>query len=124
VTLGLLLLGLLLPARPALAEASPSLGWDLNVASPADGADDRDLPCRANPYALHGRGCPDPLNLHPERYGEHMNILDQLLVLADRYKDMNLQTKVSSNAQLRFTVGLVNVYEQEAQARLSFRIRF
>ena len=45
-------------------------------------------------------------------------------MVADHYKDMNLQTNVRSNAQLKFTMGLVNLYEQEAQARLSLRIQF
>jgi hypothetical protein len=100
------------------------MAWDLNVASPAEGAQGLEDGCRANPYALYGRGCPDQLNPHPERYADHLNILDQLLVVADHYKDMNLQTNVRSNAQLKFTMGLVNLYEQEAQARLSLRIQF
>jgi hypothetical protein len=121
----ILTLGLLVLARPGWAESLPlPMAWDLNVASPADDAAGGGELCRANPYALYGRGCPDQLNPHPERYGEHLNILDQLLVIADHYKDMNLQAKVRSNAQLKFTMGLVNLYEQEAQARLSLRIQF
>jgi hypothetical protein len=119
----ILALALLSVARPAWAESGLALGWDLSVAPPADGTQGGDA-CRDNPYALYGRGCPDQLNPHPERYGEHLNILDQLLVVADHYKDMNLQTEVRSNAQLKFTMGLVNLYEQEAQARLSLRIQF
>jgi hypothetical protein len=120
----ILTLGLLLLARPAWAEPSLALGWDLSVASPADGTQGGGDACRANPYALYGRGCPDQLNPRPERYGDHLNILDQLLVVAYRYKDMNLQTNVRSNAQLKFTMGLFNLYQQEAKARLSLRIQF
>jgi hypothetical protein len=120
----ILTMGLLLVARPAWAEPSLALGWDLSIGSPVDGTQGGGDICRDNPYALYGRGCPDQLNPHPERYGDHLNILDQLLVVANHYKDMNLQTKVRSNAQLKFTMGLVNLYEQEAQARLSLKIQF
>jgi hypothetical protein len=37
---------------------------------------------------------------------------------------MNLERQIRPSTQLKFTVGLVNVYEQEAQARLQLRIRF
>jgi hypothetical protein len=120
----ILALGLLLLARPALAESGPSFALDLRLASPGDELEPTDGICRDNPYALYQRGCPDQLNAHPERYGERMNILDQLLVLADRYKDMNLERQIRPSTQLKFTMGLVNLYEQEAQARLALRIRF
>ena len=120
----ILALGLLFLARPALAEPSLSFGWDLRVTPESTGAEADNGVCRANPYALYRRGCPDELNAHPERYAEHINILDQLLLLADHYKDMNLERHIRPNTELKLTVGLVNVYEQEAQARLSLRIRF
>ncbi len=122
--LSILALSLLLLARPALAETGLSSGWDLSVAPAGDEAEATSGVCRANPYALYRRGCPDELNVHPERYAEHINILDQLLLLADHYKDMNLERHIRPNTELKFTVGLVNLYEQEAQARLSLRIRF
>jgi hypothetical protein len=111
-------------ARPALAESGPSFAWDLSIAPLSDEIGPSDGNCRDNPYALYQRGCPDQLNAHPERYGERMNILDQLLLLADRYKDMNLERQIRPSTQLKFTMGLVNLYEQEAQARLALRIRF
>ena len=113
---------LLLSARPALAGPSLSVGWDLRVA-PA-GNEVADDGCRANPYALYQRGCPDQLNDRPKPYGEHLNILDQLLVAANHYKDMNLERTVRSSAQLKLTVGLVDLYQEEAKARLSLRIPF
>ncbi len=119
----ILTLSLLLLARPALAEPSLAFGWDLTVAPAGTGAEVTD-DCRVNPYAPYRRGCPDQLNARPDRYGEHLNILDQLLLLANRYKDMNLERNVRPNAQLKFNLGLVDLYEQEAKARLSLRIQF
>ena len=122
--LSILALSLLLLARPALAEPAVAFAWDLRVTPPSEPTEGSDQTCRANPYAFYQRGCPDQLNASPERYGDHLNILDQLLVLADHYKDMNLERQIRPSAQLKFTMGLVNVYEQEAQARLQLRIRF
>ena len=115
---------LLLLAPPAYAEPSQSFAWDLSVGPESAPSEYADGPCRANPYALYRRGCPDELNPGPERSPERLSTLDQLLLLADHYKDMNLERNIRPNAKLKFTVGLVNLYEQEAQTRLSFRIRF
>ena len=122
--LSILVSSLLLLARPALAEPGLAFAWDLRVTPPSQETESGDQTCRANPYALYQRGCPDPLSVGQERQAEHLNILDQLLLLADRYKDMNLERQIRPSTQLKVTMGLVNVYEQEAQARLSLRIRF
>ena len=120
----ILTMTLLLSAGPALAEPNLSVGWDLRVAPAGNDADITDDGCRANPYALYQQGCPDQLNARPQPYGEHLNILDQLLVTANHYKDMNLERTVRSSAQLKLTVGLLDMYQQEAKARLSLRIPF
>ena len=44
--------------------------------------------------------------------------------MANHYKDMNLERKVRPNAELKLTVGLMNLYQEEAKARLSLRIQF
>ena len=46
------------------------------------------------------------------------------MLLADRYKGLNLDTDVHPSTKLKFTVGLVNLYEQEAQARLTLKFQF
>ncbi len=117
-------MSLSLLAWPALAQPSPAMGWDLRVAPAGHEADITDDDCRVNPYALYQRGCPDQLNARPQPYGEHLNILDQLLIVANHYKDMNLERKVRPNAELKLTVGLMNLYQEEAKARLSLRIQF
>jgi hypothetical protein len=122
--LHILALTLLLLAQPALGEPAQTFAWDLSVAPATDDAGNGEQPCRDNPYALYHRGCPDQLNPRPERFAEHLNILDQLLLLADRYKDVNLEDDIRPNAKLKFTMGLLNLYEQEAKARLELRIRF
>jgi len=117
-------LSLLLLAWPALAEPAQTVALDLSLAPETDDAGNGGQPCRANPYALYHRGCPDQLNPRPERFGEHLNILDQLLLLVDRYKDVKLEDDIRPNAKLKFTMSLLNLYEQEAKARLELRIRF
>jgi hypothetical protein len=118
-------LSLLVLAWPALAESSPSFGWDLSLAPPTSEAEIADEPCRANPYALYRRGCPDELNIGLERSdSQRVSALDQFLLFVDRHKSLALDTDLRPNTKLKFTVGLVNLYEQEAQARLSLRIRF
>jgi hypothetical protein len=120
----ILALCLLLLARSAFAESSPAPTLDLRITPETDDAELADGPCHSNPHAVYQPGCPDQLNDHAGRYGPHLNILDQLLLLADRYKDVNLQSDIRSNAKLKFTMGLIDLYEEEAKARLELRIRF
>lgn len=115
----------LLLASPALAEPSPSFAWDLNISPATTGAGVAGELCRANPYALYRRGCPDEFNLGPERSdSQRLSALDQFVLFVDHHKSLALDTSLHGNAKLKFTVGLVNVYEQEAEARLSLRIPF
>ena len=117
----LLAVGLTLWARPAAAEGNLSFAWDLSVA-PESGISDGG--CRAGPEAAGRSGCPNALNPGRERSREFQSSLDQLLLLADRYKSLNLDSGEQRATQLKFTLGLVNVYEQEAQARLALKFRF
>lgn len=120
----IVMLGLLLCARPALAESPASLVWNLDVA-PAVGVSTAD-PCRANPYALYHRGCSDDeLNVSLEASDQpRLSTLDRMVLFLDRHKDLNLDTNLHSSTKLKFTVGLANLYTQEAHARITLRIRF
>jgi hypothetical protein len=121
----ILALSLLLLARPALAESNQAFAWDLSLGSTTTGADIADETCRANPYALYRRGCPDELNIGLERSdSQRVSTLDRVLLFIDQHKSLALDTDLRPNAKLKFSVGLVNLYEQEALARLSLRIRF
>jgi hypothetical protein len=119
-----IMLGLLLCARPALAESAKSLVWDLNVA-PAAGDSVAD-PCRANPYALYRHSCSDEeLNISLEASNQpRLSTLDRIALFLDRHKDLNLDTNLHSSTKLKFTVGLANLYSQEAHAQVTLRIRF
>ena len=121
----LLLAGLLLCAPPALAESARSVVWDLNVA-PAVGQSIAADPCRPNPYALHRQDCSDEgLNISLEASeAPRLSTLDRIALFLDRHKDLNLDTNLHSSAKLKFTVGLANIYTQEAHARVMLRIRF
>jgi hypothetical protein len=115
----------LLLARPALADSSLSFAWDLNVPPATGDAGSADELCRANPYALYRRGCPDELNIGLEPSdSQRLSALDQFVLFVDRHKSLNLDSDLRPNTKLKFTVGLVNLYEQEAVARVSLRIRF
>jgi hypothetical protein len=121
----ILALSSLLLARPAAAEPAPLFAWDLSVAPATSVAGSAGEPCLANPYALFRRGCADELNVDLERSNtQRLSTLDQLVLLADRYKSLNLDTDVEPNTKLKFTIGLINLYQQDAQARLTLRIRF
>lgn len=121
----MLALGLLLLARPAAAESPGSFVWRLNLAPELDEPGVDDDACRANPYALYRRGCPDELNTGPERPdSRRLSPLDQLLLLADRYKALNLDTEIGQRARLKFNFGLIDLYQREAQARISIRVWF
>ncbi len=119
----ILAMSLMLLARPALAESGAA--WDLGLAPPASEAGVADEPCRANPYARYRRGCPDELNIDLERSdSQRVSTLDRFLLFVDRHKSLALDRDLGASTKLKFAVGLVNLYEQEAQARLSLRIRF
>jgi hypothetical protein len=121
----ILTLGLLLLARPAPAETPGSIVWKLTLAPAIDEPGVDDDACPANPYALYRRGCPDELNIGLERSDtRRLNTLDRLLLLADRYKALNLDTDIGPRTRLKFNFGLVNLYQQEVQARIAVRIQF
>ncbi len=121
----ILALGLVFLVRPALAEPSQSFTWDLRVAPATTVAGIADEPCRANPYALYRRGCADELNIGLERSdNQRVSALDQFLLFVDQHKSLGIDTDLRPGTELKFSVGLVSLYEQEALARLSLRIRF
>jgi hypothetical protein len=121
----ILMLGLLLCARPALAESDTSFVWDLNVAN-AVGASMTAAACRPNPYVLDGHGCSiGELSISVARSEEpRLSTLDRIALFLDRHKDLNLDTDLHSSTKLKFSVGLANLYSQEAKARIELRIRF
>lgn len=123
--LSILVVGLLLLTRPATADTGLSFALDLSFAPTLDSSGPPDDACHPNPYTLSRRGCPSDLNLAVKRPdGPRLSTLDQLFLLAHRLKDLNLDTEVRPNAQLKFTFGLLNLYEQEAKARLELKIEF
>jgi hypothetical protein len=118
------MLGLLLCARPALAQSNTSVVWDLNVANAV--GDSFAAACRPNPYVLDGHGCvAGELSISVARSDEpRLSTLDQIALFLDRHKDLNLDTDLHSSTKLKFSVGLANLYSQEAKARVELRIRF
>ena len=121
----ILMLGLLLCASPAVAQSQTSFVWDLNVAN-AVGPSITDAACRPNPYVLDGHGCPTgELSLSVAPSDEpRLSMLDQIALFLDRHKDLNLDTDLDSGTKLKFSVGMENLYSQEAKARVELRIRF
>jgi len=121
----IVMLGLLLCARPALAQNAASIVWDLNVAN-AVGESFTAATCRPNPYFLNGHGCASgELSISVARFDEpRLSTLDRIALFLDRHKDLNLDTDLHSSTKLKFSVGLANLYSQEAKARLELRIRF
>jgi len=121
----ILTLGLLLCARPALAQSNTSFVWDLNVAN-AVGQSMTAATCRPNPYVLEGHDCASgELSISVARSDEpRLSTLDQIALFLDRHKDLNLDTDLHSSTKLKFSVGLANLYSQEAKARLELRVRF
>ena len=121
----IVMLGLLLCARPALAQSGPSIVWDLNVAN-AVGGSMTAATCRPNPYVLHGHSCASgELSISVAPSDEpRLSTLDQIVLFVDRHKDLNLDTDLHSSTKLKFSVGLANLYSQEAKARIELRIRF
>jgi hypothetical protein len=86
----------------------------------------RRRPLPAQPYALHRLDCSDEgLNISLEASeAPRLSTLDRIALFLDRHKDLNLDTNLHSSAKLKFTVGLANIYTQEAHARIMLRIRF
>ena len=121
----IVLLGLLLCARPALAQSATSIVWDLNVAN-AVGESITNPTCRPNPYVLDGHSCSiSELSFSVARSNEpRLHALDRLALFLNRHKDLNLDTDLHSSTKLKFSVGLANLYSQEAKARVELRIRF
>jgi hypothetical protein len=121
----ILMLGLVLCASPALAQSQTSVVWDLNVAS-AVGASLTDPTCRPNPYVLDGHRCSTgELSISVAPSNEpRLSTLDQIALFLDRHKDLNLDTDLHSSTKLKFSLGLANIYSQEAKARVELRIRF
>jgi hypothetical protein len=119
------MLGLLLCARPAVADSKTSFVWDLNVAN-AVGESLTAGTCRPNPYFLDGHGCSSgELSISVARVDEPpLSTLDRIALFLDRHKDLNLDTDLHSSTKLKFSVGLANLYSQEAKARVELRIRF
>ncbi len=120
-----LILGLLVFARPALAETnglalagvsiSPELGNSL--------VDQNE--CFTNPYALYWQSCVnDDLNISLNESEPRITIVDQIAMIIYKYKDLRLHTKLRPNTKLTFTVGLLSLYEKETKAQLELRIRF
>jgi hypothetical protein len=125
VRLYILAASLLLWAQPAAAANNLSIALDLSVAPTLDPGTAENDACPPNPYVLARRGCVNDLNFAGGRTDSpRLSSLDQLLLLANRLKDLNLDRDIRPNTQLKFTFGLVNLYEQEAKARLALRIRF
>lgn len=122
----ILLLGLLVVARPALAQSQGSFIWDLNVANAVDESMVAEDVCRPNPYVPYRQGCASgELNIGLARSNEHrLTTLDRLALFVYRYKDLNLNTDIRPNTKLKFTMNLMNLYQQEVRARISVRIRF
>jgi hypothetical protein len=123
--LSMLILGLLVLVRPALAETnglalagigiSPELGNSLV---------DQDA-CFTNPYASYWQTCVnDDLNVSLDESEPRITIVDQIAMLIYTYKDLRLHTKLRPNTKLTFTVGLLSLYERETKAQLELRIRF
>ena len=121
----ILVLGLLLCANPALAQSATSVVWDLNVAN-AVGDSYTTTTCRPNPYVLGADDCSSgelSISVAPS-HEPRLHALDQIALFLDRHKDLNLDTDLHSSTKLKFSVGLANLYSQEAKARLELRIRF
>ncbi|HSA83221.1 MAG TPA: hypothetical protein VLE23_20565, partial [Geminicoccaceae bacterium] len=83
--------------------------------------------CRPNPYALDGQhDCSTgELSISVARSEQpRLHAIDRIALFLDRHKDLNLDTDLHSSTKLKFSVGLANLYSQEAKARVELRIRF
>ncbi len=117
-------LSLLLVTTPAAADDADTFLWDSNVAGAASAALDRQALCRPNPYGLHRRGCAQrELNAYDDD-GPRLSLLDQLALFVYRHKDLGLDADLEANAKLKVSMNLLNLYEQEAKARVELKIPF
>jgi hypothetical protein len=118
-------LSLLLLTRPVVADEADTFLWDSNVPGAASAALDREALCRPNPYGLYRRGCAQrELNAHAEEQGPRLTLLDELALFVYRYKDLGLAADLEARAKLKFSMNLLNLYEQEAKARVELKIPF
>jgi hypothetical protein len=117
---------LLLVTQPAVADEADTMVWNFDVAGALRAMQDSEDLCRPNPYGLYRRGCsPRDLHFYDDRDdGPRLTILDRLALFVYRYKDLNLDADIRPNAKLKFSMSLMNLYEQEAKARVELRIRF
>jgi hypothetical protein len=118
-------LGLLLLAQPAVADEADTMVWDFNVAGAVGATPGGENLCRPNPYGLYRRSCaPHELRFDDDDDGPRLTMLDRLALFVYRYKDLNLDADLQPNTKLKFSMSLMNLYEQEAKARVELRIRF
>lgn len=120
-----LIVGMLVMMRPAFADSGRLILTNLNISPGIDETAIEEDRCRTNPYALYRQTCVNnELNISLERADDRLTVLDQLALIVYRYKDLNLDAELRRNVKLKLMVSLANLYEQEAKARLTLRIRF
>ena len=116
----------LLCAGPAAAQSAGMVLWDLHLAGNANEllvSDDR---CREGPYRLYRQTCVgNELNITLERDDERdETLLDRVVVFVDRYKDLNLDRDLSPGTKFKLKAKVSNLYQQEAEVRITLRVRF
>lgn len=113
-------------AGPAAAQSGATVLWDLHLAGTMNELLVSDDHCREGPYRLYRQTCVgNELNITLERDDEREDtLLDQVVVFVHRYKDLNLDRDLSPGTKFKVKAKVSNLYQQEAEVRVTLRIRF
>ena len=113
-------------ASPAAAQNGGVVLWDLHLAGNMNELLVSDDSCREGPYRLYRQTCVgNELNISLERGGEHDETwLDRVVVFVHRYKDLNLDRDLSPATRFKVKAKLSNIYQQEAEVRVTLRVQF
>ena len=122
---GLIGATLVLLALPARAEEAGMVLWDQHLALSMNEALISDDPCHAGPYRRYRQTCVgNELNISLDREFRQETLLDEIALMVHRYRYLNLNREITPGTSFRFKAQLSNLYRQEAEVRLTFRVLF
>lgn len=112
------------PAGAQEADGRTQL-WDMHLAGSMSEQLLSDDMCHTGPYRLYRQTCVgNELNITLERDVRHDTLLDQVAVFVHRHKDLNLAREIRPGTKFRFKASLSDLYDQEAEVRVTLRVLF
>jgi len=117
----------------AIAAAQPSAAqepggmvlWDQHIATATNQMLLSDRPCQRNPYENAGHSCVEnQLNLSFDRGARILSILDELALLVNDARSVDVDRSLDQRARLRFNARIATLTHDEAEVHLTLGLQF